>query len=70
VYYVAISRARHEARIYTNDLGRLPAAVARENRKDAALDLVRKRRQQDRDHAAAWTGTQRSLPTERDRERA
>jgi hypothetical protein len=67
VYYVAISRARHEARIYTDDLGRLPAAVARETRKDAALDLVRER---GRDHAAARTGKQRSLPTERDRERA
>ena len=70
VYYVAISRARHEARIYTDDLGRLPAAVARENRKDAALDLVRERGQRDRDHAAARTGARRSLPTERDRERA
>jgi hypothetical protein len=66
VYYVAISRARHEARIYTDDLGRLPAAVARENRKDAALDLVRER---GRVLAAARTGAQRSLPTERDRER-
>ena len=66
VYYVAISRARHEARIYTDDLGRLPAAVARENRKDAALDLVRER---GRDHAAERTGKQRSLSTERDRER-
>ncbi|MGZ8283210.1 MAG: ATP-binding domain-containing protein [Allosphingosinicella sp.] len=65
VYYVAISRARHEARIYTNDLGRLPAAVARENRKDAALDLVRERGKPGRDH-----GAQRSLPSERDRERA
>ncbi|MCU0894521.1 MAG: conjugative relaxase, partial [Rhodospirillales bacterium] len=65
VYYVAISRARHEARIYTDDLGRLPAAVARENRKDAALDLVRER---GREHRAARPGTQRPLPTERDRE--
>jgi conjugative relaxase-like TrwC/TraI family protein len=70
VYYVAISRARHEARIYTDDLGRLPAAVARETRKDAALDLVRERGQRGRDHAAARTGAQRSLLTERDRERA
>ena len=66
VYYVAISRARHEARIYTDDLGRLPAAVARETRKDAALDLVRGRDQR----VAARAGAQRPLPTERDRERA
>ena len=70
VYYVAISRARHEARIYTDDLGRLPAAVARENRKDAALDLVRGRGQQGRDHGAALSRAKRPLPTERDRERA
>jgi ATP-dependent exoDNAse (exonuclease V) alpha subunit len=29
VYYVAISRARQETRIYTDDLARLPAAIAR-----------------------------------------
>ena len=45
MYYVAISRARHEARIYTNDAGKLPAAIARENRKDAALDLTRQKPQ-------------------------
>ena len=28
VYWVAISRARHEARMYTEDLERLPASVA------------------------------------------
>lgn len=43
VYYVAISRARYEARIYTNDLGKLPRAIARENQKLAALDLARER---------------------------
>jgi conjugative relaxase-like TrwC/TraI family protein len=42
VYYVAISRARQEARIYTDDLARLPAAVAREHTKHAALDLERR----------------------------
>ncbi|GAO01310.1 MobF family relaxase [Anaeromyxobacter sp. PSR-1] len=44
VYYVAISRARQEARIYTDDLARLPAAVAREHTKHAALDLDRSER--------------------------
>ncbi len=42
VYYVAISRARQEARIYTDDLARLPAAIAREHAKHAALDLERR----------------------------
>ena len=41
VYYVAISRARHEARIYTDNLARLPAAIARGHPKHAALDLDR-----------------------------
>ncbi len=69
VYYVAISRARHEARIYTNDLGRLPAAVAREKRKDAALDLIRERQKPDREHVIAHAAARR--PTaERDREHA
>jgi len=43
VYYVAISRARHEARIFTNDRTKLPAAIARENEKTAALDLAREK---------------------------
>jgi conjugative relaxase-like TrwC/TraI family protein len=43
VYYVAISRAREEARIYTNDMKQLPEAIARENEKYAALDLARER---------------------------
>ncbi|MGE4370753.1 MAG: MobF family relaxase [Burkholderiaceae bacterium] len=40
VFYVSISRARHEAIIYTNDSKKLPAAVARREDKSAALDLV------------------------------
>ncbi len=43
VYYVGISRARHEAVIYTDDGKTLAAAVSREHRKTAALDLVRYR---------------------------
>jgi ATP-dependent exoDNAse (exonuclease V) alpha subunit len=43
VYYVAISRARYEARIYTDDRAKLPMAVSRENTKYAALDLVLER---------------------------
>lgn len=40
VYYVAVSRARHEARIFTNDRAKLPAAVMRETVKTAAFDVV------------------------------
>jgi conjugative relaxase-like TrwC/TraI family protein len=41
-HYVAISRARQEALIYTDDLARLPAAVTRQHEKHAALDLERR----------------------------
>ncbi len=40
-YYVAISRARQEARIYTNDRGKLPDVMGRENRKENALEINR-----------------------------
>lgn len=39
VYYVAISRARHQAEIYTENREKLPVAIARVNEKSAALDL-------------------------------
>jgi len=42
VYYVAISRARHEARVYTDDRAKLPTAIERDHRKHAALDLERR----------------------------
>jgi ATP-dependent exoDNAse (exonuclease V) alpha subunit len=41
VYYVAISRAQHEARIYTDDAAKLPRAIERDRPKHAALDLQR-----------------------------
>ena len=41
LYYVAISRARYEATIYTNSRAELPAAISREAIKTAALDLQR-----------------------------
>lgn len=53
VFYVAISRAREKASIYTNDADRLPAAVARATQKHGALDLVRGR---------AGQGNGRQLP--------
>lgn len=39
-YYVEISRARHEAKIYTNDQTKLPAAVLRRDEKTAARDVA------------------------------
>jgi conjugative relaxase-like TrwC/TraI family protein len=44
VWYVAISRARHDAHVFTDDLSKLPRAIARANVKAAALDLGRRRR--------------------------
>ncbi|WP_116893114.1 MobF family relaxase [Pseudomonas savastanoi] len=39
VYYVAVSRARHEAELFTDNAGKLGNAVSRLNIKDAALDI-------------------------------
>lgn len=39
VYYVAISRARHETEIFTNNAGQLAKAVDRQGEKTAALDI-------------------------------
>ncbi len=41
VFHVAISRAQHEARIYTDDRAKLPIAIEREHRKLAAMELER-----------------------------
>ncbi|PNR90615.1 AAA family ATPase [Xanthomonas oryzae pv. oryzae] len=49
LYYVAISRARQEARVYTNNRGELPAAIARRFDKSTALAIQRERQLQRRD---------------------
>jgi ATP-dependent exoDNAse (exonuclease V) alpha subunit len=41
VFYVAISRAQHEACVYTDDRAKEPAAVQREATKHAAMELAR-----------------------------
>jgi len=41
VYYVAISRARQEARIYTDDRAKLALGVERVHAKHAAMELDR-----------------------------
>ena len=43
VFYVALSRARFEAKIYTNDKAALPTAVVRDNMKFTALSLIREK---------------------------
>jgi hypothetical protein len=43
LYYVAISRARHEVRIYTNSTKELPAAIGRRFDKTTALEIQRQR---------------------------
>lgn len=56
LYYVAISRARHEARVYTDSLERLPAAIARQLHKAAALEALHDRRRLSRQTRAAGAG--------------
>lgn len=39
VYYVAVSRARHEVNVYTNDIDKLGKSIQRGSDKNAALEL-------------------------------
>ena len=39
LYYVAISRARQEARVYTNSIQALPTAITRRIDKSTALEI-------------------------------
>jgi ATP-dependent exoDNAse (exonuclease V) alpha subunit len=41
LYYVALSRARYDVKIYTNSRPELPAAISRDNVKTAAMDIQR-----------------------------
>ncbi|MGO4395889.1 MobF family relaxase [Variovorax sp. M-6] len=43
LYYVAVSRPRHEARVYTNSVEALPVAIARQFDKTTALEIQRER---------------------------
>jgi ATP-dependent exoDNAse (exonuclease V) alpha subunit len=42
-FYVSISRARHDARVYIDDAEALRRAVGREPKKEIALDAVKQR---------------------------
>lgn len=55
VYYVAISRARHQAEIYTDNAGKLSKAVDRQEEKTAALDIGLEARRPWRPKEAART---------------
>lgn len=43
LFYVAISRAKHEARVYTDSLKKLPAAITRDAFKTSAMTVQRAR---------------------------
>ncbi|EIL8155617.1 ATP-binding domain-containing protein, partial [Salmonella enterica] len=41
-YYVAISRAKHVVKVYTDNIKKLPSSVARASTKQAAMELNHK----------------------------
>jgi hypothetical protein len=68
VYYVAISRARHDALIYADgDRGKVEKAIARENVKHAALDLDRSKGQGREPEARKRAGPDREAQREQGR---
>lgn len=64
VYYVAVSRARHEARLYTDSYKRLPGAVQRATHKPTALEL-RQDKHAVSGHTAPEKGAEKSTPAAR-----
>jgi conjugative relaxase-like TrwC/TraI family protein len=68
LYYVAISRARYEARIYTNSVKELPAAIARRFDKTTAMSVHHERQVQrhpvakQRDFSAQRAELEKSAP--------
>ncbi|WP_250495339.1 MobF family relaxase [Caballeronia sp. GAWG1-1] len=75
LYYVAISRSRYEARVYTDSIKSLPAAIARRFDKTTALAIQRERELQRRGvgtqpggAAAGKQGLQRQLPEDHRRQ--
>lgn len=62
LYYVAVSRARHEARIYTDSVKNLPTAIARRFDKDTALELQRERQGQSGGLSAGITAGRQVTP--------
>lgn len=68
VYYVAVSRARYEAEIFTDDTGRLPAAVMREAEKSAALEISQLQRHAEKSHTK--DGPEKDGPKPKGKERS
>ena len=57
-FYVSISRARYDARVYTDDAKALRQAVGRESKKEIALDAVKQRPTQQLKHLRKTTDLQ------------
>lgn len=66
VFYVGISRARHEASIYTDDRSKLPKAISRENVKAAAMDLIKNKNHQ-HEYAPSLRNHNQANDTQRER---
>ncbi|EEY4650066.1 conjugative relaxase [Salmonella enterica subsp. enterica serovar Agona] len=65
VYYVAVTRAKHEAVIYTDDEKKLDKAASREGFKTAALELEQlKRYAKEQQHDAREKGRDKTEPTQ------
>ncbi len=47
IFYVALSRARIESKIYTNDRKNIHFSISRDNTKFSALDFVKREIQKD-----------------------
>jgi hypothetical protein len=57
-FYVSISRARHDAHVYTDDTETLRRAVGRGPRKAAVLDMIEQRPTQQLNHPRTTTDLQ------------
>jgi hypothetical protein len=66
VYYVAVSRARFEAEIFTDSSTQLPAAVLREARKTAALELAQLKHLAERGNSKSGSTPERRTLRARD----
>ncbi|HDL0062489.1 hypothetical protein M0W93_23980 [Salmonella enterica] len=65
VYYVAVTRAKHEAVIYTDDEKKLDKAASREGFKTAALELEQlKRYAKEQQHDTREKGRDKAEPTQ------
>jgi hypothetical protein len=56
--YVAVSRGRYDAQIYTNDAGKLSEELSRDVSKQSALETEHETRAQNQGHATENAGHQ------------